>query len=464
MMSPPLHILSPHRLLPAALLGGLLALACGCATSMSPPETVSSWRVGPFLEGGKTAAGDKLLAVRPFYSHEEVAFEPFRSVTDILWPVGAFHQRGDRRSWRFIPFYGFGDDAPEADGAYRFRLFPIYFEGRTLDGEEYRALFPVYGEIRDFLGFDTARFVLFPIYGTSQSRETTTRTVLWPFYLTRHGPKIDQLRLWPFYSKRVLTGAQAQTRRFVLWPFWNDFTLDNEFAQGEGFIFFPFYGHSRIEQRKLGLAEGWTVLPPFFSRVRRDDGYQSLRAPWPFIHLRDHADERQRHLWPIYGSVTNAVSREWYALWPIVRGAHREQPRETVDSFSITPFYLQEKRYAIPAATAAQAGGGAVKDDSAPVEVTDRYHRLWPLFSWQRNADGSRLRIPELTLFRRSAAVERNWAPLWSLFVRRERADGARATDLLWGLAAWGRDNERRSFLQLLWVFRLRGSQPEVAP
>jgi len=98
--------------------------------------------------------------------------------------------------------------------------------------------------------------------------------------------------------------------------------------------------------------------------------------------------------------------------------------------------------------------------------VTDAYDRLWPLFSWQRNEHGSQLRIPELTLFRRSAPIERNFAPLWSLFVRRQRADGARVTDLLWGLAAWGRDGQQRRFVQLLWAFRFTGSAPapEAAP
>ncbi len=423
----------------------LLALAAGCASPLPPKGAVSAWRIGPLVERARLETGERLLAVRPFYSHEETADEPFRSVTDILWPVGSFRQRDERRSWRFFPAYGTGNDAPAADGAHRFRLLPIFFEGRTRAGEDYWALFPLYGQIRDFLGLGHVRFVLFPLYATADSRETHTRTILWPFYLTRHGPDIEQFRLWPFYGKREVEGRKAHTRHFVLWPFWSDIRMENEAIQGHGFVLFPLYGRSRFTRGRKGEETGWTVLPPFFSHVRGEDGYRALRAPWPFIRQTDDGDERQRHWWPFYGTTTNALRRDWYALWPIVSSTRAELPREQIRQFAIHPFYYQETRLERP------------RPDAGDAPVTDRYRRVWPLFSWQRGAAGSQVRVPELTLFRRSAAIERNWAPLWSLFVRRERADGARVTDLLWGLAAWGHDADGRRFLQLLWALRFRG-------
>ena len=436
------------------LAGACLLLAAGCATPLPPPGAESAWRVGPLLEGTRLESGDSLLAVRPFYSRETAGDEPFRRVTDVLWPLGTFRRRDDLLSWRFLPCYGTGHEAPGANGAYRFRLFPIYFQGRTRAGEDYAALFPIYGEIQDFLGFGEARFVLFPLYGTSLKRETRTRSVLWPFYLTRHGPEIDQFRLWPLYGERRVGGSHAHTRHLFLWPLWSDVHMDNETVRGHGFVLFPLFGRSRFERTGRGLEEGWTVLPPFFSAVRGADGYRSLHAPWPFIRQLDDQDKRARHWWPLYGSTTNSMRSDWYALWPVLSGSVARRPQETVRQFAITPLFFRERR-TVPSAAPGETP-----------RVTDAYDRLWPLFSWQRNEHGSQLRIPELTLFRRSAPIERNFAPLWSLFVRRQRADGARVTDLLWGLAAWGRDGQQRRFVQLLWAFRFTGSAPapEAAP
>jgi hypothetical protein len=429
------------------ILLGVLTFAAGCASPLPPKGAVSAWRVGPLLEGVRTESGDHLLAIRPFYSHEEAMTEPFRRVTDVLWPVGMFQHRGERRSWRLFPFHGSGDDAPEADDTYRFRLLPIYFEGRTRGGENYRALFPLCGEIQEFIGLGHVRFVLFPLYGSADEHGTRTTTFLWPFYLTRQGRDIDQLRLWPFYGERTLTGRHAETRHFVLWPFWSDVHMTGESIQGDGFVLFPIYGHSRFERRKRGWEEGWTVLPPFFSYVHGQDGYRSLRAPWPFIRQLDDADQHQRHWWPFYGATEREGYRDWYAIWPIISGSQAELPEVQVNQFAVTPLYFQETRVKKPVA------------EGAPPTVVDRYRRLWPLFSWQRNEAGMQLRIPELTFFRRSAPIERNWAPFWSLFVRRERADGARVTDVLWGLAAWGRDADARGFVQLLWALRFHPSR-----
>jgi hypothetical protein len=222
--------------------------------------------------------------------------------------------------------------------------------------------------------------------------------------------------------------------------------MESEAIRGDGFVLFPLYGRSHFDRPDRGPEEGWTLLPPFFSSVRGADGYRSLRAPWPFVRQLDDRGRRERHWWPLYGGTTNALRRDWYAVWPLVSGSVEARPRETVRQFAVSPLFFRERRTGRPAAP-----GG-------PPRVTDAYDRLWPLFSWQRNAHGSQLRIPELTLFRRSAPIERNWAPFWSLFVRRQRADGARVTDLLWGLAAWGRDERQRGFVQLLWAFRFSGS------
>ncbi len=66
-------------------------------------------------------------------------------------------------------------------------------------------------------------------------------------------------------------------------------------------------------------------------------------------------------------------------------------------------------------------------------EVFARYFKLWPLFSYQRDEDVSRFRTVALWPIKNAPAIERNWAPLWSLYAR-ERSGERLQTELLWGL------------------------------
>ncbi len=66
-------------------------------------------------------------------------------------------------------------------------------------------------------------------------------------------------------------------------------------------------------------------------------------------------------------------------------------------------------------------------------EVFSRYFKFWPLFSYQRNEDILRFRALALWPIKNAPAIERNWAPLWSLYAR-ERDGGRVETEVLWGL------------------------------
>ncbi len=427
-----------------------LMLAAGCAHPLAPRGSVDAWRLGPFLEGVEDSGGNRMLAVRPFYSRETDVDDAFYSVTDILWPLGNIQRRGQHTLWRFFPFYGGRDEQVEPSASYRFRLLPIYFEGRTRDGEEYRALFPLGGSIDGLPMMGRVRFVLFPLYGRSDRNEVKTRTVLWPLYLRRQGPKVDQLRLFPFYGRRVDSRRQTETRRFVLWPFWTQYDVEGaDIDDGHAWLLFPFYGRIQLEN-----VEGWMLLPPFFSHVQGPDGFRRLYAPWPVIRVIDDRDRHERHWWPFYGRQESAGRSRWYSLWPLIRSSHEERKSTGIDRFHITPVYYSERR------TQWETEG----DRKVHAVTTRQYRRIWPLFSWSLRGEETRFRAPELSLFSDNASIERNWAPFWSFFVRRTYADGARVNDLFWGLCAWGRDGRDRGFLQLLWALRFGARVPFDPP
>lgn len=421
-------------------------LLCGCATPMPHPRATDAWRVGPVVERQRVGDEAGLLALRPIYSHETVSDKlgDFRSVTDVLWPLGTVSRRDERYYWRFLLFYGTGgakSRKEDAEDAWRFRLFPFIFAGRTIDDEPYAALFPIGGTIRHFLVFDRISFALFPLCAWGETNDTKMRTVLWPLYLERHGPHIDQTSIWPLYGERTRRGArQTDESRFILWPFWSERSTKGDNVNGGGFILFPIFGHSRYERAHRGTEESWSVVPPLFTYGRGDDGYRRLNAPWPFIRQLDIDDVRERHVWPIYGCATNKVSRDEYALWPLFRRTETRAGlgRSTYIHAPI-PFYFH--REFVPATT-----------NAAPRSYT----RVWPLYSHRETPSGTQTRIPELSLWSMSEPIERNWAPLWSLYSHRERADGAYCTDILWGLLSWGRNASERRFVRVLWLFGSR--------
>lgn len=436
-----------------AIFAALMLFVSGCATPMPREDATSAWRVGPVVERQTTLGNDSLFALRPIYSHEQTSedVKEFRSVTDILWPLGTVSRRDDRYYWRFLLFYGTGgaeSRLAEGDDPYRFRLFPFFFAGRTIDDEPYAAVFPIGGTIRNFLVFSKLRFVLFPLYADGETADVEMRTVLWPIYLTRHGEHIDQFRLWPIYGSRERRGKyQTDRTEFALWPIWTSTHIEGETINGDGFVLFPIYGHSHYERTKRGEEESWMVLPPLFTYGRGDDGFRKLYAPWPFYRAFDRDDQHERHYWPIYGSVTNKHSVREYALWPFFQKTVTDDTLVRRTSIHAPlPFYFHF--------------GAEASNPSSTNTVDYCYSRVWPLFSYRRNQGVTTTRFPELSLWSRSEPIERNWAPLWTLFSYRAKENGAYCTDILWGFVSWGRDSEEKRHFRLFWLF---GTKPKLA-
>ncbi len=438
------------RSAPLVLLAALALCYAGCRTPMPPGAATDGFRLGPFFETANDGAGGSMLAVRPFYSSETLSTNAIavRRERDFLWPLGIRSQRDDHYYWRALLLYGTGteDDPDSPEDPWRFRLFPLIFSGRTQDGEDYSAFFPFYGTLKNFLFLNDFHFFLFPIYGRGDSYGVKMTTYLWPFYLERHGERLDQFRLWPFYGRSERRGLHiTRENRFVAWPFWSETSLHGA-VSGDGFILFPIFGHSHYEREKRGDEETWQLLPPFFLYGRGDDGYRKVNAPWPFIRILDMDDHHERHLWPIYGYSKRRNSSREYFLWPLIR--RTEAVADGYRSYDLhlpVPFFYRREREL--------AFSPAPGEDESRHRTT--YTRLWPFFS-RRDGSGDGkdtvVRVPELTLWSGSSQIERNWAPLWSLYVFRRRVDGAYCNDLLWGALSWGRNASGGRILSLLWI------------
>ncbi len=375
--------------------------------------------LGPLLERQQSDDGQTFAAVRPFWSRTHDP-ESDRTVTDILWPIAMFKTRQGELDWRVFPAYGHDYDMGDPVSRYRWSVFPVLFGGRDRDGQRYFSVFPLGGTLNEFLGRDRIVFVLFPLYTFSTINELRTHSVLWPVYSRTTGSDVHRFRVWPFYG--VSIKEDRWRKRFVMWPLWTSVQYHEPDQQGGGFVLFPIYGRVDVNGRHSRM-----VIPPLFKVEWTDDGaHRALSAPWPFIQYRK-GDTDQLYLWPLYGKRSSGFNRQGFAVWPVVSWRVHERKQTSARQFRMLPvFYYESIR---KQQTAGEEGLLAAKDEP----VRSRYVKVWPLVSYRREQDHSLLRMLALWPLKHTPAIERNWAPLWSLY-RRERAGEERLTEALWGL------------------------------
>lgn len=384
--------------------------------------------LGPLFERQQSADGKTFTAVRPFWS-KVTDPEKDRSVSDVVWPLGMIKTRQGESDWRFFPAFGHDFDSESSRTRSRWSIFPILFGGRSLQNEAYFAVFPLGGTVREFLGRDMISFVLFPLYVYSEMDNTKSLSVLWPIYSRTKGPGVDRFRVWPFYG--ISTTFNRWTKRFVMWPFWTSVQYEYPDQKGGGFVLFPFYGRVNVGQRHSRM-----LLPPLFKREWADDGsHSALNAPWPFFQYSRGATDKL-YVWPFFGRKAVENERQWFSVWPFVSGRRTDFPTQTVRRFQAIPLvYYESKHERLPADS---EGVRAERE-----EAVARYFKLWPLIAYRREADYSLFRTLALWPLKQTPAVERNWAPLWSLYTR-ERAGKAFYSEFLWGLYRHRRSESSR--------------------
>ncbi|HMO05257.1 MAG TPA: hypothetical protein PKC67_12390 [Kiritimatiellia bacterium] len=399
------------------------------------------WRLkvlGPLYERAQSEAGHELDAVRPFYSQVE---DPVldRTIHDYLWPLGNNRTTVDENYWRFLVFYGFNHTTNDTGDRYRTWLIPFYFQGRDASGDTYRALFPVGGTIKDFVGRDQISFALFPLYSYSTLNDLETHNVLWPLIsrTTSERGHIYRHRFFPFYAVNHHEGKFH--KRAILWPFYTDVTYDYKHSKGSGHILFPLYG-----RLKLNTENTWWVLPPFFRYTKGQDG-RVIFAPWPFYQRRVTEEVDLRYVWPLWGRKTIGDLDRTFYLWPIVWTIRDQRPDTDWRRFYLVPFYYNTTVFA----------AGPAQEGVANPPVVARRNKLWPLYTYRRDGEASMLRVPDLWPFGHAASVERNWSPLWSLYTRERNGDRI-DHEVLWGLYRNQRRGDEQRYVSLFPVFDYR--------
>ncbi len=373
----------------------------------------------PFYAKTQTKDGS-FFAVRPFYSK---TVTEDKETQDVLWPLYSRTSFLSEESSRALVFWFTQESMDEKKSFHRWRwLFPLYFQGRDTTGTNYFALFPLGGTLREFLGRDEITFALFPLFSKSRIDEVKTTSVLWPIYSRTRGDSIRRDRLFPICGTSVLDGKYK--KKFVLWPFWTSADYSHPGNSGRTWILFPFCGQTEAEkERTLWL------LPPFF-RFTQATQENRLFCPWPFVQKIKSEWLDRFYLWPFWGRdrYQGGVSQRTFLFWPLFWSEKSEQPQSLLTHRMALPFFFSERSV-----------HRGTDEFNATNTMDSIYWKIWPLMSWHRNDSTSRLRMLEFWPLKETKPIERNWAPLWTLY-QRTKASGLTRTDALWFL--WHSEHE----------------------
>lgn len=502
----------------------LCLLATSCASLRAPfdagmvasrdktPEGHSRLRaLGPFFERQETG-GKTFTAVRPFYSRTvDPANE--RCLQEYLWPVAMDKDLKAENFWRVLLAYGQDFDRDDPDSRYRCIVFPFVYVGKDVHGENYFAVFPIGGKVNEFLGRDKIWFALFPLYMYSAINDVKTYDVIWPFISWTDDDDVSRFRVFPFYGRSIKEGQWR--KKFVLWPIWT--SADYAYPDGQtggGFVLFPLFGHTKLTDQ-----ESWMLLPPFFRWSWNDKGYRSGNTPWPFVqYSHGKGRDEKLYLWPLWGTRYNDNYRSSFFLWPIGSSLEVNRADHTLDRFTLFPLVFYEKKTpktevrgqrseirgqppspdgsGVPGKSEVSQESGDRGQESGTIEqrtedggqppspegygvpgrtevrsqetegidvhpTTDgRYFKLWPVVSYLREGDASRLRFLDLWPGKQLSVVERNFAPFWTLYSH-VRVDGAGEDELLWGLFRRSHDSEGGRHMSLFPLFSCGRSPAE---
>lgn len=423
-----------------AWLGGLLA--AGAAWG-------GEWTAGPLIHSfpltlepgvGLEAAGPfhyrhgmedgTLWAVPPLVSVYASA-DGDRGDVHVLPPLFAWHRWGTDRKWQLLQWLsGSNVDAIEAPDTKRFQLFPfVFWQDSPDDTRDYRALFPIYGNVKNRLFRDEAEFVLFPLWLESRKGSVRTRNVLFPFLHLRDGPGMLGWQFFPLVGhERLESGTRTNLsdevvvtpghdKTFALWPIWfrNRVGLGTT-NEGRVDAVLPLWYAERTPAR-----DHTSVMWPFGSVTDdRAGGYRQWNLPWPLVGFARGPGKTLDRVLPLFSVGRTPTLEAQTYLWPLYRRRHMHTPDFDRDRWQLgVVFYtdLTEKNLG--------TGKTARRIDS------------WPFFAWSRDGDGKeRLQVPALVeAFARGTGVRRNWSPLWSVW--RDEQDpkrGVSSRSVLWNL------------------------------
>lgn len=404
------------------------------ANSNQAPDSLTAKQgcTAPLYEQGQSGTS-RYVAFHPFYYHLETPAQDFER-SDLLWPLATWTRMRNEKLFQALFVVRNQTFSARENGRYRTWVMPFYFQGRDKAERNYCAIFPLGGRIREFAGRDEITFLLFPLFINSRVNDVRSTSWLWPLFSRTEGDGISRLRALPFYARSEKSGSFV--KRSLLWPIWHSAEYTDPERSGRAWILFPFAGHSRVASE----STLW-ILPPFF-RFSKGAGQKLSYFPWPFLQSASGRIEK-RYLWPLWGRKQTPAEREEFFLWPLVKHRSSDGSVGSECSLRVLPFYWSRTH--------------SSKTDSGARSCLEKQRAIWPLFSWRSKNDSHSLRILNLWPLAADGPLNRNYAPLWTLYKTRSD-NNSFERELLWGFYHQSKSSQGESRLSIFPLFERESS------
>jgi hypothetical protein len=369
--------------------------------------------LGPLFKFQQNKEG-RDTAVRPLF-YRTASRQNDTSSSEYLYPLASRDVSPEVTTFqvlKLIQSNSYRKHEPEEQDETMF--FPFYISGRSEKYGPYTAVVPFYGHIYERFWRDEYHFVLFPLYGRTVKKGTTTSNYLYPFFSTIHGERESGFQFWPLYGQSAKEGSYS--KHFALWPFIfvENLGLDTDNPTHKLSVL-PLYSATDSPQKKSR-----SYLWPFFGYtedVAKDQ--HEVDYFWPFWLTVRGSKRNVTSLLPFYSEDQGRENlKRWY-MWPLLKHEEIRSPSYTQDLDRVLFFLYSDSRETW------------VKDGSER-----RRTAFWPLFVFKKETRGVKsltMPAPVEPVFDREG-IEKNWAPLWRVYQQRWDDAGESAVSFLWNL------------------------------
>lgn len=376
---------------------------------------------------------------------------------DLLYPIVSLDRYGSEYRFHIFQVFSFsGGNNQKQEKKRRFTLFPFYFQQRSPDSEDnYTALLPIYGTLKNRLFRDRIHFVLMPLYVTTDKRGMRTDNYLLPIFHIRSGAGVKGWQFWPLVGdehKEITTRTNGfgdvetipgHDKFFALWPlyFRNNLGIGSTNAETQR-LYLPFYAALRSPARDT-IAYGFPI--GFTKIVNREGKYREWGAPWPLVDFARGEGKTVNRIWPLFGFGKTPTLESDFVAWPLYkynRGTGETFERERMRILFFLYSDISEKNMA--------RGTARRKTD------------LWPLFTARADHNGDQrfqLFAP-LEPIVPNTTFERLYSPLWSVWRSEKNGKtGANSESFLWNLYRSDETKTEKKVTFLFGLFQYRADE-----
>lgn len=313
-----------------------------------------------------------------------------------LYPFGHAYREENSRGWmcmfNLFHYRVYHDGASiRSNGTF----MPFYFYQSGYGDDDYRAIWPIGGKTRGFLGKERAEWFMWPLYVKTVKQGTTHVWRPWPIWDKSTGV-VQGMAIYPIGGH---FRSADQESRFFLWPLGYKHQSFKHQTLRKGFL--PFYAYEETPNVK-DVSIGW----PFFGRrVEKQPAYQERRLFWPLVVIGKGTQRCVKRYAPFYThseNKRNNYSKTWY-LWPFIKEQRWREGRVDVHQEQVLYFlFWHQEQF----------------EQDTHRFLGSKTH-FWPLYSYWDNGKGHKqmqMISPIEPIFQSNEKLRDLYMPIFNLY------------------------------------------------